>query len=142
MASRLSSGQPSSGSDLSLQALAAVFIGNASGGSVINTLAGALIMGLISNGLNLMQVNASWQKVALGIIIVGAVSMDILRNSRMGKRAASERGYKEMPNLGQYLEVSPEVSKALAEKRPVVALESTIISHRMPYPKMLRQHWL
>lgn len=51
------------------------------------------------------------------------------------KRAASERGYKEMPNLVQYLEVSPEVSKALAEKRPVVALESTIISHGMPYPK-------
>ncbi|MGI6424187.1 MAG: ABC transporter permease [Tepidanaerobacteraceae bacterium] len=88
LASRLSSGQPSSGSDLSLQALAAVFIGNASGGSVINTLAGALIMGLISNGLNLMQVNASWQKVALGIIIVGAVSMDILRNSRMGKKSS------------------------------------------------------
>ena len=40
-----------------------------------------------------------------------------------------------MPNLVQYLEVSPEVSKALAEKRPVVALESTIISHGMPYPK-------
>lgn len=81
LASRLSSGQPSSGSDISLQALAAVFIGNASGGSVTNTLAGALIMGLISNGLNLLEVNASWQKVALGIIIVGAVAMDVMRNS-------------------------------------------------------------
>ena len=41
LASRLSSGQPSSGSDLSLQALAAVFIGNASGKKVTNTIAGA-----------------------------------------------------------------------------------------------------
>ena len=37
--------------------------------------------------------------------------------------------------LKQYLSVSPEVQSALAEGRPVVALESTIISHGMPYPK-------
>lgn len=35
----------------------------------------------------------------------------------------------------EYLVVSPEVKKALAENKPVVALESTIISHGMPYPK-------
>ena len=40
-----------------------------------------------------------------------------------------------MLELKDYLEISPEVSKALAEKKPVVALESTIISHGMPYPK-------
>ncbi len=80
LASRLSSGQPSSGSDLSLQALAAVFIGNASGKKVTNTIAGALIMGLINNGLNLMEVNASWQKVALGLILIGAVGLDVVRN--------------------------------------------------------------
>ena len=38
-------------------------------------------------------------------------------------------------NLKKYLDVSPEVQKALDEGRPVVALESTIISHGMPYPK-------
>ncbi|EHN16722.1 pseudouridine-5'-phosphate glycosidase [Clostridium sporogenes] len=37
--------------------------------------------------------------------------------------------------LEQYLEISKEVSEALKENRPVVALESTIISHGMPYPK-------
>ncbi|MEK7257155.1 MAG: pseudouridine-5'-phosphate glycosidase [Bacteroidota bacterium] len=36
-----------------------------------------------------------------------------------------------------YLDVSPEVRQALAEKRPVVALESTIISHGMPFPDNL-----
>ena len=37
--------------------------------------------------------------------------------------------------MNRYLEVSDEVSTALAEKRPVVALESTIICHGMPYPQ-------
>ena len=38
-------------------------------------------------------------------------------------------------NLNQHLDVAPEVAQALKEGRPVVALESTIISHGMPYPK-------
>ena len=37
--------------------------------------------------------------------------------------------------LNKYLDVAPEVAKAIAEGRPVVALESTIISHGMPYPQ-------
>ena len=37
--------------------------------------------------------------------------------------------------MNKYLEISPEVSRALQEGRPVVALESTIISHGMPYPQ-------
>ena len=38
-------------------------------------------------------------------------------------------------NLNKYLDVSPEVAEALAAGKPVVALESTIISHGMPYPQ-------
>ncbi len=38
-------------------------------------------------------------------------------------------------NFNKYLDVAPEVKKALEEGKPVVALESTIISHGMPYPK-------
>ena len=37
--------------------------------------------------------------------------------------------------MNQYLDIAPEVAKALAEGKPVVALESTIISHGMPYPQ-------
>ena len=40
-----------------------------------------------------------------------------------------------MNQLKQYLEISPEVKEALAANKPVVALESTIISHGMPYPQ-------
>ena len=37
--------------------------------------------------------------------------------------------------LNRYLDVKPEVAQAIAEGKPVVALESTIISHGMPYPQ-------
>lgn len=40
-----------------------------------------------------------------------------------------------MMQLNQYLEVKPEVAQAIAQGKPVVALESTIISHGMPYPQ-------
>ena len=40
-----------------------------------------------------------------------------------------------MNNLEEFLDISEEVKEALYEKRAVVALESTIISHGMPYPE-------
>jgi pseudouridylate synthase len=40
--------------------------------------------------------------------------------------------------LSKYLEIQPEISQALAENKPLVALESTIISHGMPYPENLK----
>lgn len=82
LTARLASGQPSSGGDVSLMALAAVFIGGANGGSAMNTLAGTFIIGLINNGLNLLGVNASWKNVALGAIIVSAVALDSFRSKR------------------------------------------------------------
>lgn len=42
-----------------------------------------------------------------------------------------------MENLKKYLDISEEVQKAMDEGKPIVALESTIISHGMPYPKNL-----
>ncbi|MBO4985605.1 MAG: pseudouridine-5'-phosphate glycosidase, partial [Bacteroides sp.] len=37
--------------------------------------------------------------------------------------------------MNKYLDIAPEVAEALAKGKPVVALESTIISHGMPYPQ-------
>ena len=37
--------------------------------------------------------------------------------------------------MNKYLDIAPEVAEALAAGKPVVALESTIISHGMPYPQ-------
>lgn len=82
LTARLASGQPTAASDLSLQAISAVYVGGTAGGNVLNTLGGALVIGLINNGLNLLGVNAYWQKVALGAIIVVAVSLDAIRKKR------------------------------------------------------------
>lgn len=79
LAARLSSGQPNSGADLSLQAIAAVYIGGTFKGSIVNTLAGTLVWGFMNNALNLMNVNAYWQKVALGVVIIAAVLFDTFR---------------------------------------------------------------
>ena len=40
-------------------------------------------------------------------------------------------------NLHEYLSVAPEIAEAIAQGKPVVALESTILSHGMPYPQNL-----
>jgi ribose/xylose/arabinose/galactoside ABC-type transport system permease subunit len=82
MASRLSSGQPMAGGDIGLTAIAAVFVGGTEKASALNVLAGAFVLGLVNNGLNLLEVNAYWQKVALGIIIMFAVLLDQIRASR------------------------------------------------------------
>jgi ribose/xylose/arabinose/galactoside ABC-type transport system permease subunit len=82
LASRLSSGQPMAGSDLGLTSIAAVFVGGTDKGSALNVLAGAFVLGLVNNGLNLLEVNTYWQKVALGVIIISAVLLDQLRSRR------------------------------------------------------------
>ena len=73
--------QPTSGQGLELQVIAAVIIGgtNLFGGSgnVIGTLLGAIIIGMINNGLILAGVPTYWQFVAIGVIIVFAVILDL-----------------------------------------------------------------
>lgn len=82
LASRLSSGQPMAGGDIGLTAIAAVFVGGTEKGSALDVLAGSIVLGLVNNGLNLLEVNSYWQKVALGLIIVNAVLLDQIRASR------------------------------------------------------------
>jgi Ribose/xylose/arabinose/galactoside ABC-type transport systems, permease components len=78
---RINSGHPLSGNGYELNAIAAVVIGGTSlsggRGSIIGTAIGSLIMGVISNGLNLMNVDAFWQGVVLGVVIILAVLVDI-----------------------------------------------------------------
>jgi ribose transport system permease protein len=86
-ASRLMTGQPTGGQGYELQAIAAVVIGGGSlrggEGSVLGTLIGAFIMGLLSNGSDLLGFNPYWQQVIIGAVIILAVSFDELRKRRM-----------------------------------------------------------
>lgn len=89
IASRLYSGTCTSGNAAEMDAIAAVVIGGTSmsggAGRLGGTLIGALIIGILNNGLNLMGVNSDWQYIIKGIVILGAVYVDFLRNQKKSK---------------------------------------------------------
>ena len=89
IASRLYSGTCTSGESAEMDAIAAVVVGGTSmsGGSgrLGGTLIGALIIGILDNGLNLMGVNSDWQFIIKGVVILGAVYMDFLRSRKRAK---------------------------------------------------------
>lgn len=83
---RLGSAAATLGSGFEMDAIAAVVIGGTSMsggvGTVGGTFIGVLIIGVITNGLNLMGINSFWQEVLKGIIILVAVVIDVVRKSR------------------------------------------------------------
>jgi ribose transport system permease protein len=85
--SRLMTGQPTGGQGYELTAIAAVVIGGGSlrggEGSVLGTLVGAFIMGLLANGSDLLGTNPYWQQVIIGAVIILAVAFDELRKRRL-----------------------------------------------------------
>ncbi|MCL5746644.1 MAG: ABC transporter permease [Acidobacteria bacterium] len=86
-ASRLMTGQPTAGNGYELQAIAAVVIGGGSlhggEGSVIGTLVGAFIMGLLSNGSDLLGVSPYLQQAIIGAVIILAVTVDEIGKRRL-----------------------------------------------------------
>ncbi|OHD26928.1 MAG: ribose ABC transporter permease [Spirochaetes bacterium RBG_16_67_19] len=86
LTARLNSAQPAAGLSYELDAISAAVIGGASlsggEGTILGTIIGALIMGVLKNGLNLMNVSQFWQQVAMGIVVIGAVYLDIVRRRR------------------------------------------------------------
>lgn len=83
MASRLDSAQPSLGAGYELDAIAAVVIGGTSlsggEGTILGTIIGAFIMSTLINGLRIRSVPQEWQMVVTGLIVIGAVYLDIMR---------------------------------------------------------------
>ena len=80
LASRITTGQPNAGVGYELDAIAAVVIGGTSlsggTGGVGGTILGALLMGVINNGLDLLNVSSYYQQIVKGVIIIGAVWLD------------------------------------------------------------------
>lgn len=80
---RLNAGSPTAGSLAELDSIAAVIIGGASflggRGNVANALVGAVMIGVIRNGMNLLNVDAFLQPIVIGVVIVLAVEADVLR---------------------------------------------------------------
>jgi ribose transport system permease protein len=77
---RLDSAQPNAGLGYELDAIAAVVIGGTSlaggRGSIAGTVLGCLIIGVLNNGLALLDVSPFWQQVIKGLVIVAAVALD------------------------------------------------------------------
>lgn len=83
LAGRTNSGFPIAGAGYELDAIAAVIIGGASfsggSGTIVGTAIGVLLIAVLRNGLVLLNVPTEWQTVAIGLVIIGAVSIDVLR---------------------------------------------------------------
>ena len=84
LTSRLNSAQPTAGTGYELDAIAAVVLGGTSlsggKGRIFGTIIGALIIGTLNNGLNILNVSSFYQQVVKGIVILLAVLMDRKKN--------------------------------------------------------------
>lgn len=89
LAGRLNSSNALMADGEELRSIAAVVIGGTNlfggEGGILGTLIGALIMGVLSNGLNLLNVSAFWQRVTQGLVIILVVIFDQWRRRRFGK---------------------------------------------------------
>lgn len=86
MTSRISAAQPNIGIGYETDAIAACVIGGTSfsGGvaTIPGTFMGIIIIGLIYNGMNLVGINSYWQTITKGLLIIGAIALDMAMNKR------------------------------------------------------------
>jgi ribose transport system permease protein len=94
LTARLNSAQPIAGIMYELDAIAATVIGGTSllggSGTLVGTLIGSLIMGVLRNGLNLLGISSFMQQVVIGSVIIAAVLLDGILHAR-AQRARAKR---------------------------------------------------
>ncbi|MGW5879954.1 multiple monosaccharide ABC transporter permease [Nocardiopsis terrae] len=85
---RLNAATPGAGTMFELDAIAAAFIGGASAtggvGSVVGAVIGALVMGVLNNGMSLIGLGVDWQQLIKGLVLLLAVAFDIYNKRRVG----------------------------------------------------------
>ena len=83
---RLTSAQPTYGQNYEMDAIGSCFIGGASAyggvGTVPGVIIGALLMGVINIGMSIMGVDANWQKVVKGLVLLAAVIFDVVSKKK------------------------------------------------------------
>ncbi|MCC8024514.1 MAG: ABC transporter permease [Clostridium sp.] len=95
LASRMYSAQPTAGQSYEGDAIAAAVLGgtsfNGGVGTIGGTIIGALIIGFLNNGMNLLQLSYYWQLVVKGIVIIGAVYLDMEKKKGRGIFALTKK---------------------------------------------------
>ena len=90
LAARMYSGQPIAGQGFELDAIAAVVLGGTSFlggiGTIGGTILGALIIGILNNGLNLIHISFYWQLIIKGIVILAALYIDMLKKAKISAK--------------------------------------------------------
>ena len=85
-AGRLNAATPQAGNLFELDAIAAAVIGGASFtggvGTVLGAVIGALVMGVLNNGMSLMGIGIDWQQAIKGLVLLGAVAFDVLNKNK------------------------------------------------------------
>jgi putative multiple sugar transport system permease protein len=83
---RLNAASPLAGQNFELDAIAACFIGGASAsggvGTVVGAVVGALVMGVLNNGMSILGVGIEWQMVIKGMVLLLAIAFDVYSKSR------------------------------------------------------------
>lgn len=89
LASRMFSGTSTAGTSAEMDAIAAVVLGGTSmaggSGNIFGTIVGVVLIAVLSNGMNLLGIDSSWQLVVKGLVILLAVYIDYLKKIREGK---------------------------------------------------------
>ncbi|MDT0329351.1 multiple monosaccharide ABC transporter permease [Nocardiopsis lambiniae] len=89
---RLNAATPGAGTMFELDAIAAAFIGGASAsggvGTVVGAVIGALVMGVLNNGMSLIGLGVDWQQLIKGLVLLLAVAFDIYNKKRVGGGSA------------------------------------------------------
>ena len=93
LTARTTSGNPINGVGFELQAITAVFLGGAATaggrGTVFGTVLAVLLVGVLNNGMNLLGVGTFYQRVALGVLLIGAVALSERRQARSDRASTA-----------------------------------------------------
>jgi len=95
LASRMASAQPTAGDGFEMIVIASVILGGISMdggiGSIAGALIGMLILGVLQNGLTLLDVSSFWQDITRGLVIIIAVYLDNVRKNSIAKKLIKEQ---------------------------------------------------
>lgn len=88
---QLGAALPSAAQNLNFQSISACVLGGISlsggKGSIVGGIIGAMMIATLNNGMTMLELNAYWQDVVYGFVLIFAVTIDILKNARSAKKA-------------------------------------------------------